>query len=170
MLKCKSNKNLYLSGAVVLGEIYNVIILFLFSMGYGFYNYSNKNFVDIGKLTTMSLLFGLGVFCIIKSFQYLINSEKTIAKIIKRNSRPSVTTRHSMGSYSRGYRYDFLIDNKEYTMHKYFHFGSKYEVGDNVKVSIVSREKKIVIPIRAVYNIIIIGVVAIYISYQIAIR
>lgn len=151
-----------------MANIYNIIILVLSALGYGFYNYSRSNIIDAGTLGMMSLLFALGVFCLVKSFQYLIISEKTMAKII--SSSVDAGNFQDMGSYSRGYRYSFLIDGKEYTMPKYFYFGSRYEVGDTVKVSIVSREKKIAMPIRAVYNIIIIGVVSIYGSVSMATR
>jgi len=154
-----------------LANIYNIIILVLSALGYGFYNYSKSNIVDVGTLGMMSLLFGLGVFCLVKSFQYLLLYKKTMAKILSRNNSDVNTGKiQDIGSYSRGYRYAFLIDGEKYLMQKYFEFGSKYEVGDIVKVSIVSREKKIAMPIRAVYNIIIIGVVAIYISVTMATR
>ncbi len=151
--------------------MYNIIILVLSAVGYGFYHYSISNIVDVGTLGMMSLLFSLGVFCLVKSFQYLIISEKKMGKIIIQDSSDVNTGKsQDVGSYSRGYRYSYLIDGEQYRMPKYFHFGSKYEVGDIVKVSIISHEKKIAMPIRAVYNIIFIGVITIYISVKMVTR
>jgi len=147
-------------------NIYNIIILFSSILGYKiFLNYSKSNIIDTETLWLTSLLFGSGLFCLIKSFQYLLLSKKTTAKILSRNCSDVNTGKiQDIGSYSRGYSYSFLINDDKYTMQKYFEFGSKYEVGDTVKVSIVNREKKIAIPIRAVYNIIFIGVILIYSS------
>jgi len=155
---------------IILNNIYNIINFILFSLGYGFYNYYKNNFVDIWNLLMMSLIFGLGVLCLIKSFQYLFLLKKTNAKILNRkNSAVNTGKIQDIGSYSKGYKYNFLINGEKYTMPKYFEFGSKYEIGDIIKVSIIDNEKKIAIPIRAVYNIIIIGFVSIYISSKIAI-
>ena len=148
-----------------------VIIALVFSLVYGIINFLHDTFDDVVVLGMISLLLGLGILSLFKSLQYLLFFDKKSAKIIQ-SSVSSVNSGkiQDIGSYSKGYRYRFLIDGEEYEMPQYFHFGSKYEIGDTIKVSIISYEKKIVMPIRAVINIIFIGLVTIFISVKIATR
>lgn len=143
----------------------NISILVLSALGYGFYNYNNIS--DTWTLWMMSFFFALGVFSLLKSFQYLFFSEKTMAKIVTRDSSDVNTGKvQDIGSYSRGYRYSFLIDGEKYTMPSNSYFGSKYKIGDTVKVSIINQKKRTATPMRAIYNIVFIGVVALYMSIK----
>ena len=148
-----------------------VIIALVCSLGYGIVSFSHGSFDDVVILGMIALLLGLGIFSLFKSLQYLLFFDKKSAKIIQSDvSSVNSGKIQDIGSYSKGYRYRFLIDDEEYEMPQYFHFGSNYEIGDTIKVSIISYEKRIVMPIRAVINIIFIGLIAIFVSIKMAVR
>ena len=82
-------------------------------------------------LIVMSLLFGLGIFSFILFFQNIFLSKKIMAKII--NYSVGRGNYQDIGSFSRGYRYSFLIDDEIYNMPKYFYYGFKLPLSTSIK-------------------------------------
>lgn len=140
-------------------------MLLFYSIGYFYFGYSLHQDIDLFQHSMLSLLFGLGLFSIFKVLQYALMHGSTTGKVVSQGFSSVNTGKvQDVGSYSRGYRYDFLIDNINFSMPKYFHFGSKYNLGDKVWLVILSYDKKKALPVKALFNIFIIGIVAIYIS------
>ena len=143
----------------------NILILLLASAGYFYSGYSSIQDADFFQHFMLSALFGLGFFSVLKVIQYSFLHGSTNGKVVKQNSSSVNTGKtQDVGSYSRGYRYDFLVEGENFSMPKYFHFGSKYSLGDKVWLVILSYDEKTALPVRALFNVFIIGVVAMYVS------
>lgn len=143
----------------------NILLFSVFALQFFIYQNSQIQSPDLSMLTMMSLVYGLGILSILKSIEFFILKKKKTGEVVSINPSDVNTGKvQDVGSYSRGYSYGFLIEGEEYFMPKYFHFGSKYNIGDKIKVSILNSNKKTALPVKAIFNIFLIGLVALYIS------
>jgi hypothetical protein len=117
---------------------------------------------DVVILFMMSLLFSGGLFGLLSSIDYLFFKNKVNATVSNRKMNAGATLGdNGSGSFSRGYRYSFLIDSQKYQMPPRIGFGSKYEESETVKVIITNEEEHYVLPVRLVYNILFVSIISI---------
>jgi hypothetical protein len=122
--------------------INQIFILLGLVLGLGFFSRANTlNLMngDTFPIIFLSLIFGAGVYGLLKCFHIFLSASRKNGEVVSTNVSPRSEPSRS---YSRGYGYQFKIGEKIYSTPKYFFTGAKHTIGSKVKIYIMNKRKK----------------------------